>query len=104
MGFRLLPKAEAELDGIWLYIARQSGSLIDTITERFWLLARYPQIGRRATASRYQLPPPICLTEAVAGAAVIPNISKIVAASGLSGWRRRLAVSRVHPPGSAWGA
>src|SRR5205809_4715874 len=53
MGFRLLPEAEAELDDIWLYIARESGSieianrLIDTITERFWLLARYPQIGRR---------------------------------------------------------
>ena len=53
MGFRLLPEAEAELDDIWLYIARESGSmeianrLIDNITERFWLLARYPQIGRR---------------------------------------------------------
>ena len=50
MGFRLLP--EAELD-IWLYVARESGSidiasrLIDAITERFWLLAQYPQIGRR---------------------------------------------------------
>jgi toxin ParE1/3/4 len=53
MGFRLLPEAEAELDDIWLYIARESGSieianrLIDAITERFWLLAQYPQIGRR---------------------------------------------------------
>ena len=53
MGFRLLPEAEAELDDIWLYVARDSGSieianrLIDTITERFWLLGRYPQIGRR---------------------------------------------------------
>ncbi|MBZ5621281.1 MAG: type II toxin-antitoxin system RelE/ParE family toxin [Acidobacteriia bacterium] len=53
MGFRLLPEAEAELDEIWLYVARGSGSVeianrvIDTITERFWLLAKYPQIGRR---------------------------------------------------------
>ena len=53
MGFRLSPEAEAELDDIWLYIARESGSieianrLIDTITERFWLLGQHPQIGRR---------------------------------------------------------
>ena len=53
MGFRLLPEAAAELDDIWLYVARESGSieianrLIDTITDRFWLLAQHPQIGRR---------------------------------------------------------
>jgi toxin ParE1/3/4 len=53
MGFHLLPEAEADLDDIWLYVARESGSadtanrLIDTITERFWLIAQYPQIGRR---------------------------------------------------------
>jgi plasmid stabilization system protein ParE len=53
MGFRLLPEAEAELDGIWLYVARESGSsdianrLIEGITGRFWLLAQHPQIGRR---------------------------------------------------------
>lgn len=41
MGFPLLPEAEAELDSIWLYVARESGSveianrLIDAITERF---------------------------------------------------------------------
>ncbi|HMF78642.1 MAG TPA: type II toxin-antitoxin system RelE/ParE family toxin [Bryobacteraceae bacterium] len=52
-GFRLLPEAEYELDDIWLYVARESGSadiasrLIDTITERFWFLAQHPQIGRR---------------------------------------------------------
>jgi len=27
MGFCLLPEAEAELDDIWLYIARASGSI-----------------------------------------------------------------------------
>ena len=53
MGFRLQPEAEAELDGIWLYVARQSRStevanrLIDAITDRFWLLGQHPQIGRR---------------------------------------------------------
>ena len=53
MGFRLLPEAEADLDDIWLYIAKSSTSievanrLIDTITDRFWLLSQQPQIGRR---------------------------------------------------------
>ena len=50
--FRLSPEAEAELDDIWLRIARESGSVdvanrvVDTITERFWLLAQYPYVGR----------------------------------------------------------
>lgn len=40
-GFRLSTEAEAELDNIWLHIARNSGSieianrLIDSITEHF---------------------------------------------------------------------
>jgi plasmid stabilization system protein ParE len=44
---------EAELDAIWLRIAQESGSVdianrvIDNITERFWLLAQHPFIGRR---------------------------------------------------------
>lgn len=52
MAFRVSPETEAELDDIWLYIARASGSidianrLIDSITERFRLLGRHPQIGR----------------------------------------------------------
>lgn len=51
--FRLSPEAERDLDNIWLYIARSSGSLeianqvTDRITEHFWLLARHPYIGRR---------------------------------------------------------
>ena len=51
--FRLSPEAEAELDGIWMHLARESGSVdvatrvVDGIVERFWLLARYPYIGRR---------------------------------------------------------
>ena len=51
--FRLSPEAEAELDGIWIHIARESGNIdtatrvVESITERFWLLARHPYIGRR---------------------------------------------------------
>jgi plasmid stabilization system protein ParE len=52
-GFRVLPAAESELDDIWFYVARHSGSinianrLIDTIAEQFWLLGQHPHIGRR---------------------------------------------------------
>ena len=51
--FHLSPQAEAELDGIWIYIARETGStdtatrVVENITDRFWLLARYPYMGRR---------------------------------------------------------
>jgi plasmid stabilization system protein ParE len=51
--FRLSIEAEAELDGIWLRMARESGSIeiatriVDDIADRFWLLAQYPYIGRR---------------------------------------------------------
>ena len=53
MAHRLAPEAEAELDDIWYYVAKESGSidiadrLIDSITERFYLLALHPHIGRR---------------------------------------------------------
>ena len=52
-GFRLSPEAEDQLDSIWLYIAGESGSIdtanrvIDRITERFWVLAQHPFVGRR---------------------------------------------------------
>jgi toxin ParE1/3/4 len=45
-------EVEAELDNIWYYVAKESGSieiadrLIDSITERFFLLACHPHIGR----------------------------------------------------------
>jgi toxin ParE1/3/4 len=51
--FRLSPEAEAEFDGIWSRIARETGNVeiatrvVESIAERFWLLARYPLIGRR---------------------------------------------------------
>lgn len=41
------------MDEIWYYVAVQSGSteiadrLIDSITDRFLLISRYPEIGRR---------------------------------------------------------
>ena len=44
---------EAELDEIWFWIASESGNLeiadrfIETITSRFWALARNPYLGRR---------------------------------------------------------
>jgi toxin ParE1/3/4 len=53
MAHRVAPGAEVELDGIWYYVAKESGSieiadrLIDSITERFFLLAHHPHIGRR---------------------------------------------------------
>ena len=53
MAHRLSPEAEFDLDGIWLHVAGESGSIesadriIDTITDRFWLLAQHPHIGRR---------------------------------------------------------
>jgi toxin ParE1/3/4 len=53
MAHRVAPQAEAELDGLWYYVAKESGSieiadrLIDSITARFLLLSRNPRLGRR---------------------------------------------------------
>lgn len=53
MAHRLAPQVETELDQIWYYLARESGSieiadrLIDSITDRFLLLASHPYLGRR---------------------------------------------------------
>lgn len=52
MAHRLAPQVESELDDIWYYTARESGSLdiadrlIQSITDRFFLLARHPHAGR----------------------------------------------------------
>ena len=53
MAHRLAPEAEADLDGIWYYVAKESGDaevadrLITAITARFYLLGRNPYLGRR---------------------------------------------------------
>src|SRR5437868_6926391 len=52
MTHRVAPRAESDLDDIWYYLAKESGSieianrLIDNITDRFFLLASFPYIGR----------------------------------------------------------
>ena len=52
MAHRLAPRAEADLDEIWYYVAKETGSmetanrLIDTLTERFLVLASFPYLGR----------------------------------------------------------
>ncbi|MGC2636859.1 MAG: type II toxin-antitoxin system RelE/ParE family toxin [Acidobacteriaceae bacterium] len=52
MAHRVALRAEADLDDIWFYTAKESGSieianrLIDTITNRFLLLAGFVYIGR----------------------------------------------------------
>jgi plasmid stabilization system protein ParE len=52
MAHRRAPQADLDLDDIWLYIAKKGGSfdiadgLIDSITERFFLLGRHPYVGR----------------------------------------------------------
>jgi toxin ParE1/3/4 len=52
MAHRVAPRAERDLDDIWLYVAKESASveianlLIDTITERFLLVAGFPYLGR----------------------------------------------------------
>jgi toxin ParE1/3/4 len=53
MAHRLAPAAEAELDEIWYFTAKESGSaevadrLIESIARRFLLLASHPHLGRR---------------------------------------------------------
>jgi plasmid stabilization system protein ParE len=52
MAHRLATRAEADLDDTWYYVAKESGSieianrLIDSITDRFSLLASFPHLGR----------------------------------------------------------
>jgi toxin ParE1/3/4 len=52
MAHGVAPQAEADLDDIWLYVAKESGSmdvatrLIDAITGRFFFLAGFPYVGR----------------------------------------------------------
>ena len=52
MAHRVAPRAEADLDDIWFYVAKESASmdvatrLIDSIASRFHFLAPFPQAGR----------------------------------------------------------
>jgi toxin ParE1/3/4 len=52
MAHRVAPRAESDLDDIWFYVARDSGSmevasrLIDSITDRFLFLSNFPHAGR----------------------------------------------------------
>ena len=52
MAHRLAPQARAELDDIWDYITRESGNaavadgVINSITDRFYLLGQYRRLGR----------------------------------------------------------
>ena len=53
MAVRFGTQVEAELDDIWAYVAKESGSVdaanrvVDSITDHFFLLSRHPQLGRR---------------------------------------------------------
>lgn len=53
MVHRVAAEAETDLDDIWFYTAKASNSieianrLIDSITDTFFLLAKYPHLGRR---------------------------------------------------------
>jgi toxin ParE1/3/4 len=52
MAHRVAPTAESDLDDIWYFVAKESGSLgvanrlVDVITDRFHLLAGFPHLGR----------------------------------------------------------
>ena len=53
MCYRVSSAAEQDLDEIFLYWAKRAGlqvadRLMESITERFWLLGEYPDAGRSA--------------------------------------------------------
>jgi toxin ParE1/3/4 len=52
MAHRLAPRAELDLDDIWHYLATNASietadRVVDSLTTRFFLLSRYPRVGRR---------------------------------------------------------
>lgn len=57
MRVRLAPQARADLDAIWPYVARESGSqdqatrTVSAIAGRFGLFAQYPNIGKTFASS-----------------------------------------------------
>ena len=52
MRLRIAPTAEADLDEIWLYLARETGNLVfateivESITDKFGQIAKFPFMGR----------------------------------------------------------
>lgn len=58
MAHRVAAHAEADLDQIWDYIVQESGNpsvahrFIHSITERFFLLATHPHMGRQREGVR----------------------------------------------------
>jgi toxin ParE1/3/4 len=50
MGYRISAQARLDLEGIWLYLAKESEDIadqaIDNIFERFPKLAQFPEMGR----------------------------------------------------------
>jgi toxin ParE1/3/4 len=61
MAHRVAPQAETDLEDIAYYVFRETGSLeiaerlIDSITDRFALLGKYPHAGRRRDDLRQDL-------------------------------------------------
>jgi toxin ParE1/3/4 len=59
MRIRLAPQARADLDAIWLYVARESGSsalatrVVGIIANRFALFAKFPYIGKTLASERH---------------------------------------------------
>jgi toxin ParE1/3/4 len=53
MAVLVSPQVKAELDDIWIYIARESASsdiadrVVDAVTETFVRLSKHPNLGRR---------------------------------------------------------
>ena len=52
MAHRLAPEAQADLDGLWYHVATNASAdvadrLVEAITSRVAILARYPEAGRR---------------------------------------------------------
>jgi hypothetical protein len=82
MAHRVAP--EGDFDNIWYYVAKESGSieiadrLIDSICQRFYLLACHPHVGRRWEGSSSK---PSCMAPHRYCPAVFPSRSLTVISS-----------------------
>jgi toxin ParE1/3/4 len=58
MRIRLAPQARADLDAIWLFFARESGSdvlatrIVESVADKFGLFAKFPYIGKELDSDR----------------------------------------------------